>query len=214
MFRAIVFTQWKWTRTALLMATLAAFGIPLASLRSASGMPTPSDFIGVMQTWGVAYAILAAMCGLLVALAAWGHDHQGRHVYALSLPVPRWHYALLRFGAGAIFLLAPTLAVLVGALIVAASGAIPEGLHAFPVAVALRFFFAAAVAFALFFAIGSGTTRTAAVILGAFAALLLAQWAIELSGVKYDLLSRIAEFVFLRPGILSVFSGRWMLVDV
>jgi hypothetical protein len=210
----MVFTQWKWTRTVLLLVCLAGFGLPLASLQSARDADTPQRVIAIMQTWGVAYALLAGLTGVVVALAAWGHDHQGRHVYALSLPLSRARYVLLRFGAGALFLLAPTLAVLLGALVVAVSGAIPEGLHAFPFALTVRFGLAAAVAYALIFAIGSATTRTAAIILGAMAGVLLAQYFLVVLGIRYDLIARIAELVFVSPGLLSVFSGRWMLIDV
>jgi hypothetical protein len=214
MFRMITLTQWKWTRTTLLLATLAAFGLPLAALRGAREEVTPRDFIDAMQMWSIGYALLAAGVGLVVALAAWGHDHQGRHVYALSLPVARWRYALMRFGAGMLFLVLPTLALFASGLVVWFSGAIPQGLHVYALSLALRFFFAAAVSFALFFAIGSATTRTAAVILGAVAVLFLAQYVVELTGSDLNLLARLADFVFVRPGVLSVFSGRWMLIDV
>lgn len=214
MFRAIVVTQWKWTRTALLLAALAGFGLPLAALQNSRTAVTPQEFIERIQGWGVAFAGLSALVGLLVALAAWGHDHQGRHVYALSLPITRSGYALMRFGAGVLFLLAPVLAVLLGSLVVAGSGVIPEGLHAFPFSLTLRFAFAALVAYSLFFAIGSATTKTAAIILGGVGSLFLAQYVLVVAGIEYDLLSRVADFVFLRPGVLSVFSGRWMLVDV
>ena len=214
MFRAIAVTQWKWTRTVALLATVAAFSLPIASLQSAREASTPLEFIAKMQTWGLGYALLAAGVGLAVALAAWGHDHQGRHVYALSLPITRTRYALLRFGAGAMFLVPVALGVLIGSLAVIASGAIPQGLHAFPVSLTLRFVFAAFVAYAIFFAIGSGTTRTAAVILGIIAAILLTQFFLSALNVDFDLLSRLGDFVFSKPGILSVFSGRWMLIDV
>ena len=214
MFRAIVMTQWKWTRTALLLATIAAFGLPLAAVRSATESDTPQEFIIVMQRWGVGYAALAAMVGLLVALAAWGHDHQGRHVYALSLPVSRARYTMMRFGAGALFVLIPALALLFGALMVAFSGSIPFDLQAFPEALTLRFAFAAFVAFALFFTIGSATTKTAAAILGVVGAVLIGQWILDMAGADFNLLDRVADFLFLRPGIFSVFSGRWMLADV
>ena len=214
MFGAIARTQWKWTRSVVVLASIAAFGLPLASLQSARDTNTPQEFIARMQGWGVGYALLAAGVGLLIALAAWGQDHQGRHVYALTLPVTRARYTLLRFGSGALFLLLPVTAVLIGSLAVTASGAIPNGLHAFPVSLTLRFAFAAAVSYALFFAIGSATTKTAAIVLGVIAALFMSQYLLEVLGLHYDLLSRVADFVFVRPGILSVFSGRWMLVDV
>lgn len=214
MFQAIAATQWKWTRTTALLAAVVGFTLPIASLQSAHETTTPQDFIARMQNWGIGYALLAAGSGLLIALAAWGHDHQGRHVYALSLPVSRARYVMLRFGAGALFLAPITLAVLAGSVIVAMSGAIPQGLHAFPFALTLRFALAGLVSYAIFFAIGSGTTRTAAVVLGSFAFLLFVQFILSLVNVDFNLLSRLGDFVFDRPGLLSVFSGRWMLIDV
>src|ERR1041385_568645 len=164
MFRAITETQWKWTRGPALLATLLGFLLPVASLQVARpAMLQPDVFVMAMQQFSVGYSVLAAGVGLVVALAAWSNDHRGRHVYALSLPVPRWKYALMRFGAGGLFLLAPAVGVLAGSLVVAALGAIPEGLHVYPLALALRFAFAAAVAYALFFAIASSTSRTAGV---------------------------------------------------
>jgi hypothetical protein len=46
------------------------------------------------------------------------------------------------------------------------------------------------------------------------AILLFAQFLLSSLNIDYDLLSRVGSFVFARPGILSVFSGRWMLIDV
>jgi hypothetical protein len=213
MFGMIVRTQWKWTRTLVLLATVAGFAVPLASLQSASSNSSPRGFVLTMQSFGVAYALLAAGVGLAVALAAWTHDQRGRHIYALSLPVSRARYVLMRLGAGAIFLAPPTVAVLIGALVVSLFGSLPAGLHAYPVALTLRFAFAALVAFAVFFAIGSSTQRTAGIVLGVFAALLLTQYVFSLVGVRYNLLSRVADLLFTAPGLLSVFSGRWTLVD-
>lgn len=214
MFRAIVETQWKWSRTAVLLATLIAFAIPLGSLQQASDAWNPAEFVRRMQTWGVAYALLAAGAGLLIALIAWGHDHRGRHTYALSLPVSRARYVLMRLGAGAIFLAPPILAVLASSLIVAASGAIPNGLHAYPIALSLRFAFATIVAFTIFFAAGAASARTAAIVLGLIVALILTQYVFSLVHFEYDVLGNVIDKVFMSPGVLSVFSGRWSLVDV
>jgi hypothetical protein len=167
-----------------------------------------------MQLWGVAYALLAGGAGLLMALIAWGHDHRGRHTYALSLPVSRARYVLMRLGAGAIFLAPPILAVLASSLIVAASGLIPNGLHAYPIALSLRFAFATLVAFTIFFAAGSASARTAAFVLGIIVALVLTQYLFSLLHIPYDVLGHAMDKVFSSPGVLSVFSGRWSLVDV
>lgn len=213
MFGAILRTQWKSSRLLILLATIVGFALPLASLNSARGTLNASQFIGAMQRWAGGYAILAAGLGLLIAMAAWQADHAGRHVYALSLPVSRARYSLMRMGAGAVFMVPPVLAVLVGALIVAVSD-IPNGLHAYPFALALRFAFAAAVAYAIFFAIASSTPQTAGVILGLIAAVIFTQYLMSVMGAQQDILEPIVRFIFVKPGVLSIFTGRWMLVDV
>jgi hypothetical protein len=167
-----------------------------------------------MQLWGVAYALLAGGVGLLVSLVAWGHDHRGRHTYALSLPVSRARYVLMRLGAGALFLAPPMIAVFAGSLVVAMSGLIPNGLHAYPIALSLRFAFATLVAFAIFFAAGAASPRTAAIVIGIIVAIVLAQYLLSLVNVQYDVIGHAMDKVFASPGVLSVFSGRWSLVDV
>ena len=214
MFLAILATQWKWTRGVVLLATVSAFSLPLVAYSNARGTPNAISFVAAMQRWAPGYAIVAAALGLLVALAAWQPDHQGRHVYALSLPITRSRYVGLRGGAGGIFLLPPIVALLVGALIVALSGSIPEGLHAYPIALTLRFALAAALAYAIFFAVASSTPQTAGVIIGIIAAVFFTQYLLSTAGTRIDILVPTFNFLFDRPGILSVFSGRWMLVDV
>jgi len=216
MFRTIVWMQWKSTRTLALITTIAAFAMPLASLKVGLDTYTPTSFVATMQNFGAAYSILAALAGLLVALAAWRPDHAGRHVYALSLPVPRSQYAMFRFSAGLLFIVPPVLAMLVGTLMVAFSGAIPDGLHAFPISLTLRFALATVVSYAIFFSISSSTNRTAGIIVAVIAGVIFAQYLVIVFGDSrqgVDLLDAISRFIFVRPGILSVFSGRWMLVD-
>jgi hypothetical protein len=213
MFRAILYTQWKGSRVLVLLATIVGFALPLASLRGAREALNAIQFIAAMQEWAGGYAILAAGLGLLVAMAAWQPDHAGRHVYALSLPVSRSRYTLMRMGAGALFLVPPVLAVLLGSLVVSASD-IPNGLHAYPFALALRFAFATAVAYAIFFAIASSTPQTAGVILGLIAAVIFTQYLLSVMGTNEDILEPIVNFIFVKPGVLSIFTGRWMLIDV
>jgi hypothetical protein len=213
MFRAILETQWKWTRGAVLAATVLGFLIPLASLRVARPAASAEDFVQAMQISGIAYPLLAAALGLAVAVFAWGHDHRGRHVYALTLPIERWRYALMRFGAGGVFLLPPVIGVLAGAGVVALTGAIPLGLHAYPAELTLRFALGSAVAFAIFFAISASTARTAGLVLGVVAIVVFAQFLLQITGSNYDIFSRVTDALFGPVGMLSVFSGRWMLVD-
>jgi hypothetical protein len=214
MWRSVLETQWRWTRGLSLLGVLLGFAIPLLSLRTAGTSDTNSGFVAIMQGWGVAYAITAGAVGLMTAIAAWGYDHRLRHVYALSLPIARWKYVLLRFGAGAVLLLLPILGVFVSSEIVAHSSLVPDVLHAYPVALTLRFAFALLVAYALFFAVSSATGKTAGYILGAIAVILVAQIVLSTTSVSVNLLGRAMEVIFATPGLLAVFAGRWTLIDV
>lgn len=220
MFNALMKVQWKWTRVAALLAALAGFAIPLASgqmLRQAAvalGDLRAGDIVQSMQQFGVLYAVLAAGVGLAFALLAWSPDHRGRHIYALSLPLTRSRYAAMRFGAGALFLLAPATAVLLGGLITAAIAPIPDGLHAYPVSLAIRFFLSSFVAYAIFFMIAASTQRAAAVILGSIGTFFVVAIVLSAMGVDYNLFEHAGNLLFSEPGLLSVFTGRWMLIDV
>jgi hypothetical protein len=220
MFNALMKVQWKWTRLAVLLATILGFAIPVGAVRMfdpsryTGGRPTPGNIIRAMQEAGVLYAFLAGAIGLVVAFIAWNADHKGRHIYALSLPVSRARYALMRFGAGSLFLLLPAAGVLLGCLIATAIIEIPAGMHAYPVQVAMRFFLSTFVAFAIFFAIAAASQRAAATVLGVLAVFFLVAVMINAMGVNYDIIGTVSKFIFAEPGILSIFTGRWMLVDV
>lgn len=218
MFRVILYTQWKWSRLIVVLGTVAAFALPVISMQGASGVDRgplqTQELLRAVQSWGTLYPVLAAALGLLVAMATWAADHRGRHIHALTLPLPRWRYVLLRFGAGATLLAAPILAVLVGALLATVTATIPPGLQGYPIALALRFAIAVLVAYAVFFAISAGTARTAGVILGTIAGLVLIQVLAKVAGINLDLMALLQLVVLNWPGPFAVFTGRWMLVDV
>src|SRR3954467_13016363 len=95
MFVAIIKTQWKWTRAAALVAFLAGFAIPVVSLTALQDYRPgfgAASLVQNMQQYAVLYSMLAATTGLIIALMAWQHDHRGRHVYAMSLPITRARY--------------------------------------------------------------------------------------------------------------------------
>ncbi|HEY6092352.1 MAG TPA: hypothetical protein VIV83_10195 [Gemmatimonadales bacterium] len=218
MFRMMLFTQWKWSRQILLPAVLAAFVLPIWSVQHA-GDPNQSwwearQLLASVETWAVAYPALATAVALAMAMTAWGADHRGRHVYALSLPVPRWHYALQRFGAGAVLLAVPVIALWIGAMIAAGAATIPAGLHTYAGALALRFGLAAAVAYAIFFAITAGTTRTAGYVLAIIGGLIAVQILTAAAGLEIRIIPFVGDRLLLWPGPLEIFSGRWMLIDV
>lgn len=214
MFNALVAVQWKWTKGVALLATIFGFAIPLASVQTSDPDAANATAIVLrMQGFGVAYALLAAGAGLAFAVLAWSADHKGRHVYALSLPIDRSWYAAMRFGAGAMFLVLPALGVLAGSLLAVAIATYPAGLHGYPVSLALRFFLASAVAFSIFFAVAASTPRAAGMILGLIASVFIIAFIFSAATIEYDVLGHTADFLFTEPGPLSVFTGRWMLID-
>jgi hypothetical protein len=218
MFRVMLYSQWKWSRLIVLLGSVAGFALPLISVHGAaradsSPLQAP-ELLHAVQSWGVLYPVLAATLGLLVAIASWTPDHRGRHVYALALPLPRWRYVLLRFGAGALLLAAPITAVLVGALLATSSAAIPAGLQGYPVALGVRFALAVLVAFAVFFAVSAGTARTAGIVLSLIGGVMLVQVIASVARVDLDLVGKLQLLVLNWPGPLAIFTGRWMLIDV
>ena len=218
MFRAILYTQWKWSRLIVVLGTVAGFAIPMLSVQGAAradrGALQAQELLRAVQSWGTLYPLLAAALGLLLAIAAWAPDHRGRHVHALTLPLPRWQYALLRFAAGVVLLAPAMLGVLAGASLASLAARLPPGLQTYPFALAVRFALAALVAFAVFFAISAGTARTAGIILGAIGLLVLVQVFASISNVDLDLFAILQIVLLVGPGPLAVFTGRWMLVDV
>jgi len=218
MFKAVLYSQWKWTRLIIVLGTLAGFALPLLSLQGAAradrGALQAQDLLRAVQSWGTLYPLLAAALGLLVAIATWAPDHRVRHVHALTLPLPRWRYVLLRFAAGMTLLAVPIAAVSVGALLAALTATIPSGLQVYPLALSLRFALAVLVAYAVFFAISAGTARTAGIILGVIAALVVVQVVASIANLQLDLVGTSQVVLLQGLGPLAVFTGRWMLVDV
>lgn len=217
MFRVILATQWKWTRGVLLAATLLAFALPLLAMRDASRAlddMNANELLHRMQGFGTVYAMAAAFIGLVVAAMAWTSDHAGRHVYALSLPIERWRYVALRFGAGAVTIAPTVIALWLGAIVALASVEIPAGLHGHPLGLALRFALAALVAYAIFFAISSSTKRTAGITLAVLGGMILLEIIGDISNLPLRPMSVLTDLLVHRMGTFGVFRGRWMLIDV
>src|SRR3989440_1343447 len=218
MFRVMLYSQWKWTRLIVALGSIAAFALPLVSVQGAARADSnplqAGELLQAVQSWGTLYPVLAAALGLLVAIATWAPDHRGRHVHAMSLPLARWRYVLLRFGAGTTLLAAPVIAVSAGALLATWSATIPAGLQGYPVALAVRFALAVLVAFAVFFAVSAGTARTAGIVLALIGGVMLVQVVANVARVDLDLMGKLQLLVLNWPGPLAIFTGRWMLIDV
>ncbi len=216
MFRVILHSQWKWSRLVVIAGLVAAFAIPVLSVQSAGGRDPAGarELLSTLERWGAAYKILAAGLGLLVAMTAWSADHRGRHVYALALPLPRWRYVLYRFGAGLVLLAPAVLAVAAGGLLASLTATLPSGLHGYPVALAWRFALALLLAYAAFFAISSGTARTAAAVLIVMGTVGGVQVLAVIVGLDLPIMDWLMRGVLAWQGPFALFGGRWMLIDV
>lgn len=215
-FQVMLWNQWRWSRIALVLGTIAGFALPILSLQGASRTEAmrPLDLLVFLSGWSIFYPLLAGGLGLLLAIGAWAPDHRGRHVHALSLPVERWRYALLRFGSGVVLLIVPILALCLGALLATRGAAIPPGLRGYPLSLGLRFGLATMVAFAVFFAVSGGTARTAGIILSVIGGLVALQIFGSAVGIDISLGALVESGLLTWPGPLALFTGRWMLIDV
>jgi hypothetical protein len=221
----MLYVHWKAVRWGLLPFVVAAFGLPLLSVQGLglvlpiANSTTASMMLVGAATWQPLFPMLAGVVGSLLALSAWNWDHKVGHVYALSLPISRERYAILKFGAGAVLALIPVAALLAGSLVAALSLELPSGLHAYPLALTGRFLFGTLVVYACFFALASGTIRTTMIALSVIFGLpLAAVFAIDLLSGVYPALAtvdvgRTMEQALLR-GPFRVFYGDWMLIDV
>ncbi|UCG87539.1 MAG: ABC-2 transporter permease [Gemmatimonadota bacterium] len=221
MFRVILQSHWSWSKLLLGPGIVAAFALPILSVQQAGNLSDPqlsawgtAGVLHEMEEWGIWYAALAAALGLALATSAWASDHRGGHAYALSLPVERWRYVLLRYASGVVLLAAPIVFFWLGALLAAAAIELPDGFHAYPTALAMRFALAALLAFSVFFSISAGTARTAGYILVPIGGLLAAQLLLTTAGVGFDPLAYVIGRLTSWPGPFEVFTGRWMLIDV
>ncbi len=231
MFREILFLCWRGSRWGLLPFLLAAFALPIMAVQGLSLDPSApesatvrtTEILYLVQFWAPLFPTLAFALGAALALLVWNWDHRGEHVYALCLPLPRPRYVLLKMGAGGLILLLPVTLFWVGSLLGTTFTRIPEGLHAYPHALTLRFFLAALVAYALFFALAAGTMRTALYLLAGWIVLLLLGQVIPPFLGEVFRFQPLYEFSLLQwllnaavdwPGPFQVYTGNWMLIDV
>ena len=222
--------HWKAAKWPMLPVLIAAFGLPMMAGRRAWGAEYTVDSLQAQSAWsvvtdaaayGVTFPILAAIAGSILGLTAWTWDHKYNHVYALSLPISRWKYAVMKFGGGVILIGATTATFGAGAGLSAALANLPTGLQTYAGALSAHFFVATLSAYALLFALASGTIRTATIVIGsvvAFAA--FGDGIFALLGNLWAPLGQvnIAQLAYLllidNGGPLSVFASNWMLFDV
>lgn len=228
MYQPMLYLHWKQIRVGLIPFILAAFGLPLLSVQ---GIGTPLGMEGQslqayavlnsMQDSTMFYPLLAAAIGVTLALSAWNWDHQQEHVHALSLPLARHEYVMLKMGAGVVLATLPALALWLGSHVAVAGVELPAGLRAYPNLIALRFFIASILAFAVFFTLASGTIKTTVCISSVLLAFFVLGGPLsDFLGLyfdffdRYDLVELVIQLLAESPGPMEIFTGNWTLIDV
>jgi len=225
-FKQIFLIQWRATLPVFAMLAVAAFALPLMSVQGVDPSGDPAGYayriLAIERMWLPAFPLLAMTTGALLGVFVWSWDHRFNHVYALSLPLSRARYALLKMGAGALLLLGPALALGAGGFVATQAIDIPAPLQSYPGSLAIRFALTSALCYALFFALASSSIRL--VVKGAIALLLV----LALSGPAVSLLSAtvapemmmvnvprvLVRMLMVWPGPFSILAGNWMLFDV
>jgi hypothetical protein len=199
----------------LIALTAIAAALPVLSVRVLLGQGLAADSMLVLSaaaSVAPAFPLLAVFIGVTVALSAWQSDHLGGHVYALTLPIPRWHYALVRLAAAFLLVVPALVGFALSSAIVAAAIELPPGLHSYPLSLVVRFCAATIVAFSFFFAIASGSKKSSGwALLALFAAVVLDLAYQSASDGGY---SPLFNLLLASRSPLSFFFGQWSLVDV
>jgi hypothetical protein len=220
MFAAVCRMQWKASFTAVSLLAVAGFIAPLLAVQQAGfavGDRRAWDLVGMLtlvEAAGALFQVLAIILGLTLSVTAWSADHQSDHVYALTLPVPRWYYVVLRFGAGVLLIVPVTLAVGLGCAVAIQGVELPVGLRTYGTAITLRFALAALVSYAATFALAAGTKRTVALAIGLPVAVFAIAELLAMAGVGEGLLVMLVDGIFTRPGPFEILAGPWSLIGV
>jgi hypothetical protein len=224
----MLYVHWKQIRVGLIPFIVASFALPILMVQGLGVTPGESSatmeayrMVNEFQVFLPAFPVLAAAIGGTLALSAWNWDHQQKHVWALSLPLARWEYAMLKMGAGAVLAMLPVTALWLGAHIAAASIELPTGLNAYPNQLALRFALATLISYSVLFAMAAGTIKTTVwIVSGVIAFTFLGAMANDFLAVYFEYFARVhvvAEFyewLARTPGPFEVFAGNWALIDV
>lgn len=209
--------HWRWTRLAVLgIAALALIFPTLARYlaRTAGSPETLSQLLDGYALLGPMLGFLALLGPFVLAALPWTIDHETRHVYPLSLPVSWPWWVGTRFAVGAATLIVPSVALYVGAVVAVSSVDLPPLLRGYPGALALRFLLACLVSYSASFALqylaGRRATQVALTFLVGVLVVVLAGTLLGQGAA----LERIAGYLFLWPGPLSIFVEPWTLIDV
>lgn len=218
MFGQVLYTQVKWSRTAVAILSVVTFALPAFFWRMMhNGFFQTFSALEVMsgfEAFGAMLVGLSVFSGLLLVAQPWAVDSAARHVYPLSLPLPWRRYVAMRFGAGAMLLAIPAVALWLGCLLVLAIIEIPATLQGYPGTLALRYLLGSLLAYSAVFALQYLSGRRAAhIVLAILVGAVVVTLAAEFSGNTQLLVSVLNRLIHW-PGPLAVYGDSWMLIDV
>ena len=218
MFAQILRTQWAWTRMILLGFSVLVFMLPVFIWQSTSfaldGAPSALVLMEGFATIGPVIVFVSIIGAFALAAYPWGIDNETKHVYPLSLPITWTRYVTMRFAAGALLLIVPTVALWLGLIFAVSLVELPAVLHAYPGTLALRFLLAMLLAYSATFALQylGGKSAPVAVLL-----LLLTVSLPMFALVALDqerIVFAIQRFLLEWPGPLAIYAEPWKLIDV
>ncbi|HET7025479.1 MAG TPA: hypothetical protein VFI39_09775 [Gemmatimonadales bacterium] len=210
MFQVILKQVWRDSRWMLLFLGACAVVITQGVVRVTHGLPDNDMYGAVLveaQFWGLMMPVLAFFAALLLAIITWWPDRRGWWVYALTLPIERARYALMRAAAGGVMLGALALLFWVAAIVATSQAVVPDGLHFYAGTIALRFALALLVCHALWTML-SLTGRPAA---WAVVGIVVVSIGCELLGIHA--VSWVVNALTGQWSPLHILGGRWMLID-
>jgi hypothetical protein len=221
----MLWMHWRTVRFGLIPFIVAAFALPLLLVqglgpRLSAQVDPASVLFYTQEIWVAFFPILATAVGLVLGLSAWNWDHKLGHVYALSLPVARSRYSLMKYGAGAVLAIIPAAALLVGSVVALSAVKIPAGLQAYPLPLTGHFLFASLLVYTLVFSLASGTVRTTVIAMSMvvgvpLVATILANFMSTVNpafgsfDLGYWLTRSLEDF-----GPFRILMGNWSLIDV
>jgi len=217
MLRVVLMSYWRESRIAVLVLAAVAFAAPLLSLRGAGTVATPWttwDLLGAATRWSASYPVIALSAAMALAAGAWWPDHRVKHVYALTLPVPRSRYLLLRYVAGLSLLLGIGGALLIGSILATRRVPLPPLLHAYPFGLVARFCLAGLSAYTILFALSGLTPRMARLLVAVCCGLVIVSVAAELLSLEWNPIAAVVDALLGPYSPLAIFRARWMLIDV
>lgn len=218
MFGQILFTQWRWTRVMVATMAIGAFVTPaVAWWLGGQRVLDPARPAAVIYGFGMVapmLVLISLLGSFLLAVYPWTMDAAARHVLPLSLPI-RWRqYVAMRFGAGALLLVVPAIALWLGSLLLLSMMDLPTTLRAYPGAIALRFLAASMLVYAMVFALqylaGRRSAMVALVLVLAFG---LASFTLQWTG-NAEFGARVMRVLTDFPGPFAVYTTEWKLIDV